>query len=320
MDSVAGMRIFVRVVDSGSFSAAGRQLDVAPSSVSRQINELEEELGARLFHRTTRKLSLTEAGQLYYERAARILMEVDEAKLALSQMDGTPSGILRLTVAASIARLHIVPALTAFQQKFPAVKIVLAVTDRLVDLVDEGFDLGIRVGRPRDSSLVARKIGSGRRIVCASPAYLRKAGTLQVPADLVNHNCLTFRAHPGSNVWSFKARKGTSNIRVSGSLFADDGEALVAAAVAGAGLILMPAWLVGMYIRQGQLREVLPKFQVAPKDTPLYALYPHQRHLPPKVRAFIDFLVERFAREVGWDGSASPHFSPGIVARARRSP
>jgi DNA-binding transcriptional LysR family regulator len=143
------------------------------------------------------------------------------------------------------------------------------------------------VGRPRDSSLVARKIGSGRRIVCASPAYLRKAGTLQLPADLVNHNCLTFRAHPGSNVWSFKARKGTSNIRVSGSLFADDGEALVAAAVAGAGLILMPAWLVGMYIREGQLREVLPKFQVAPKDTPLYALYPHQRHLPPKVRAFI---------------------------------
>ena len=143
MDSVAGMRIFVRVVDSGSFSAAGRQLDVAPSSVSRQINELEEELGARLFHRTTRKLSLTEAGQLYYERAARILMEVDEAKLALSQMDGTPSGILRLTVAASIARLHIVPALTAFQQKFPAVKVVLAVTDRLVDLVDESFDLAI---------------------------------------------------------------------------------------------------------------------------------------------------------------------------------
>jgi DNA-binding transcriptional LysR family regulator len=300
MDTIGGMRIFSRVVEAGSFSAAGRQLGAAPSSVSRQINELENDLGARLFHRTTRKLSLTEAGQLYYERASRILIDVDEAKLALSEIGGAPSGILRVTVAASLARLHIMPALADFQSTFPAVKVAVSVTDRMVDLVQEGFDLAIRVGRPRDSSLVARKIGSGRRIVCASPAYLKKAGTPQVPADLANHNCLTFRTHAGSNVWSFRLGKGTLNVRVSGSLFADDGESLVAAAMAGLGLILLPAWLVGVELGEGRLLEVLPEFQIIPKDTPLYALYPHQRHLPPKVRVFIDFLVERFAGETKW--------------------
>ena len=303
MDSVAGMRIFVRVVDAGSFSAAGRQLGLAPSSVSRQISDLEYELGARLFHRTTRKLSLTEAGRLFHERAAQILVEVEEAKLAMSQIGGAPSGILRLTVPASIGRLHIAPALAAFQERFPAVQIVLSMTDRLVDLVDEGFDLAIRVGRQRDSSLIARRIGWGRRVVCGSPSYLEKAGMPKVPADLADHNCLTFRSHPGSNLWSFRGPKGTSKVRVSGGLFADNGEALCAAAVAGLGLILVPNWLVGIEIRRGRLRQVLGKFQVVPEASPLYAVYPHQRHLPPKVRAFVDFLVERFATETEWDGS-----------------
>lgn len=303
MDTVAGMRTFTRVVDAGSFSAAARQLGAAPSSVSRQIRDLEEELGARLFHRTTRKLSLTGAGRLYYERAAKILIEVDEAKLAVAQTDGTPSGILRLTVPASVGRLHIAPALQGFHDRFPAVQVALAVTDRVVDLVEEGFDLAIRVGPQRDSSLIARKIGSARRVVCGSPSYLGKAGTPKVPADLANHNCLTFRSHPGSNLWRFRGPQGASEVRVSGSLFANNGEALCAAAVAGLGLILLPEWLVGIEMRRDELREVLPEFQVVPEATPLYALYPHQRHLPPKVRAFIDFLVERFAARYEWDAS-----------------
>jgi DNA-binding transcriptional LysR family regulator len=300
MDTIGGMRIFSRVVEAGSFSAAGRQLGVAPSSVSRQINDLEDDLSTRLFHRTTRKLSLTEAGQLYYQRVSKILIDVDEAKLALLEMGGAPSGILRITVAGSVARRHIVPAVTAFQQKFTAVKVVVSVTDRLVNLVEEGFDLAIRVDPSRDANLVGRKIGSGRRIICASPAYLKNAGTPQAPADLVNHNCLTFRQHPGSNVWRFRVGKGTSDVRASGNLFADDGESLVAAAVAGLGLILMPAWLVGSEINKGRLVEMLPKFRVVPKESALYALYPHQRHLPPKVRVFIDFLVARFAGETKW--------------------
>ncbi|MFQ5937223.1 MAG: LysR family transcriptional regulator [Acidiferrobacterales bacterium] len=303
MDTIAGMRIFARVVEAGSFSAAARQLGASPSSVSRQINDLEDELGARLFHRTTRKLSLTEAGRLYHERAARILIDVDEARLAVSQIGAAPSGILRVTVAESVASRHIVPMVATFQERFPAVQVALSVTDRLVDLVEEGFDLAIRVGRPRDSSLVARKIGSGRRIVCAGRAYLKKAGRPKEPADLVNHNCVTFRQHPGSNVWSFRVGRSTLNIRVTGSVFADSGECLVAAAVAGIGIILVPAWLIGTDLKRGRLLQVLPEFEVVPKDSPLYALYPHQRHLPPKVRAFIDFLVARFAGEESWDGS-----------------
>ena len=301
MDSVAGMRIFTRVVETGSFSAAGRQLGSAPSSVSRQIGELEDDLGARLLHRTTRKLSLTEAGRLYYERASKILVDVDEAKLAVSQTGGAPSGILRLTVPASVGRLHIAPALAAFHERFPAVQVALSVTDRLIDLVAEGFDLAIRVGTQRDSSLIARKIGAARRIVCASPSYLRAAGAPKVPADLANHGCLTFRAHAGSNVWRFRGPGGAAQVRVSGSLFATDGEVLTAAAVAGLGLILVPEWLVGVELKRGGLREVLRQFEAVPQSTPLYAVYPHQRHLPPKVRAFVDFLAQRFAAAYAWD-------------------
>ena len=301
MDSVAGMRVFARVVEVGSFSAAGRELGAAPSSVSRQIGDLEYELGVRLFHRTTRKLSLTEAGRLYYGRAAKILIEVDEAKLAVSQGDGTPSGILRLSAPASLGRHHIAPALAAFHEKYPAVQVVMAVTDRLVDLVEEGFDLAIRVGRMRDSSLIARLIGTGRRIVSAAPAYLERTGVPQVPADLADHNCLTFRSHPGSNVWRFKGPAGTSEVRARGSLFANDGEALAAAAVAGLGVILVPEWLTGKELRRGRLVELMPGFQAVPRETPLYAVYAHQRHLPPKVRAFVDFLVERFGPGGRWD-------------------
>lgn len=305
MDSVAGMRIFARVVETGSFSAAGRQLGMAPSSVSRRISELEFDLGAHLFYRTTRKLSLTEAGRLYYERASRILIDVDEARLAVSQLDGAPSGILKVTVPASVARLHVAPALAAFHRRCPAVQTVLSVTDRVVDLVEEGFDLAIRVGRLRDSSLVARKIGSARRVVCASPGYLDRAGVPREPAELAGHGCLTLRSHPGTNAWRFGGVKGPSVVRVSGSLFADDGEVLSAAAVAGLGLVLVPLWLVGHEIDRGRLREVLREFPPDPSTTPLYAVYPHQRHLPPKVRAFIDFLVERFAAETEWTGGLS---------------
>ncbi len=301
MDSVAGMRTFTRVVEAGGFSAAGRQLGMAPSSVSRRIGELEDDLGVRLFHRTTRKLSLTGEGRLYSGRAAKILVAVDEAKLAVSQTGGAPGGILRLTVPASVCRLHVAPALPAFHTNFPAIEVVLAVTDRLGDLVEEGFDLAIRVGQQRDSSLIARKIGSARRVVCASPSYLDAAGEPNAPAELADHSCLTFRQHPGTNLWRFRGPDGASEVRVSGSLFANDGEVLCAAAVAGLGLVLAPEWLVGIELKRGGLREVLPQYRAEPATTPLYAVYPHQRHLPPKVRAFIDFLAHRFAAAYAWD-------------------
>ena len=299
MNSLAGMRIFARV-EAGGFSAAGRQVGMSPSSVSRRIGELEDDLGVRLFHRTTRKLSLTDAGRLFHQRVVPILIEVDEARLAVSQTDGAPSGILRLAVPASLARLHIAPALKDFRDTYPAIEVVMSVTDAILDLVEGGFDLAIRVGRQRDSSLIARRIGTGRRVVCASPGYLKAAGAPRAPRDLTDHACLTFRSHPGSNEWRFRGSDGDSGVRVSGALFANDGQALAAAAVAGLGLVLLPEWLVGPELRAGHLREVLAGYKAVPAESPLYAVYPHQRHLPPKVRAFVDFLVERFAARGVW--------------------
>lgn len=296
METLTGMRIFARVVEAGSFSKAGRQLGVAPSSVSRQINELENSLGALLFQRTTRKLSLTEAGELYYERTTSIVTEVDEAKLAISQLDGTPTGILRLNVPGSLSRRYIVPIVVAFQEKFPRVEIVLLASDQVMDMIEHRIDLTIRLGVLKDSSLVARKIGSGRRVICASTAYLIKAGNPKSPDELTEHNCLTFRSNPGSNVWKFKNVKGiTSEVRATGNLYANDGESLVAAAVMGHGIILVPEWLVNCELKEGSLQELLTNYSSIPKETPIYALYQRQRHLPPKVRAFIDFMVEQFS-------------------------
>ncbi len=295
MDSVAGMRILVRVVDSGSFSAAARQLGVAPSSVSRKINELEEDLGARLFARTTRKLNLTEAGQLYYERAYNIINEVDEAKLALSQL-GSPSGILRVTVPSGIGRELVVSAVPAFLEEYPAIKIVLSMTDQMVDIVDAGIDVAIRVGRQQDSSFKARKIGESKRIVCASPEYLKKTGIPKTPADLEQHNCVTWRDHPGHNTWAFRGPEGVSKVRVSGSFFAKSADAIVAATVAGLGPSLLPDWNMGIELRQKQLCAVLTDYEASPAASPVYAVHAHQRYVPPKIRTFIDFLIETFAK------------------------
>ena len=295
MDSVAGMRILVRVVDSGSFSAAARHLGVAPSSVSRQINELEEDLGAILFARTTRKLNLTEAGQLYYERASSIINDVDEAKLALSPL-GSPSGILRVKVPSGIGRELVVSAVPAFLNEYPAIKIVLSMTDQMVDIIDAGIDVAIRVGRQQDSSFKARKIGESKRVVCASPEYLKNAGIPRTPADLEQHNCVTWRDHPGHNTWSFRGPDGISKVRVSGSFFAKSADALVAATVAGLGLSLLPDWNMGIELRQKQLCAVLTDYEASPAASPVDAVHAHQRYVPPKIRAFIDFLVETFAQ------------------------
>ncbi len=204
MTDIAGMRVFIRVVETGSCSSAALQLGVAPSSVSRRINELENALGARLFQRTTRKLSLTESGELYFQRASSIVIDVDEASLAVAQLDGSSSGILRLNVPASLSRRYIVPALFDFQLKYPAIKVALTVGDQLADLIDNRIDQFIRIGRLQDSSLVARKITINCRVLCASPKYIEKAVLLKSPEQLVDHNCVTFRLHPGSNLWKFQ--------------------------------------------------------------------------------------------------------------------
>lgn len=293
MENLNCMRTFVRVADVGSFSEAARQSGVAPSSVSRQVNDLEDDLGVRLFHRSTRKLSLTEAGELYYERVARITLDVDEAKLAVSEL-GSPSGILRLAVPSGVGRELVISAIPAFLARHAGIKIVMSMTDDVVDAIAQRIDVAIRMGELNDSSLRARKIGESRRIVCASPRYLEKNGKPRRPEDLEHHSCLTWRAHPGHNVWKFRGDDGLTTVNATGNFFAKNADAIAAAAVAGLGFCLLPDWNIAHELRQKQLTRVLKRFDAVPSVSPVWAVHTHQRHVPPKIRAFIDFLVERF--------------------------
>jgi len=305
METLTGMRLFARVVEAGSFSEAGRRLGLAPSSISRQISTLEDTLGARLMNRTTRKLNLTEAGQLYYQHVSRILADIEEANLAISQLERAPRGTLRLNVPVVFGRLHIAPALPAFLARYPEVTIDLTMTDNFVDLVEEGADLAIRIADLKDSSLIARKLAPSRRVICASPAYFERWGMPEKPEDLTRHNCLTYKFTPGSRqVWRLKGPDRVCEVKVSGNLQSNNAEALYAAAREGLGLCMLATWNVGEDIRRGALRTIFPEFEVSPTDLDIsvYAVYPQNRHLSAKVRAFVDFLVERFRSPVYWEG------------------
>ncbi len=305
MDTLTGMRLFTRVVEAESFSEAARQLGLAPSSVSRQINALEDELGVRLLNRTTRRLSSTEAGLLYYERAVRILADAEEAKLAVSQLEATPKGTLRISAPISFGRLHIAAALPSFHARYPFVHIDLSASDSIVDLVAEGFDLGVRMGELEDSSLIARKLAPNRRVICGSPWYFERAKIPENPDDLAEHNCLTFAYHARSNVWQLKGPEGTKKVQVSGSLHTNNGEILLAAVLGGLGLAMLPTWHAGKDIQRGALEAVLTDYEVGPTSN-IYAVYPHNRHLAPKVRAFVDFLAQRFGPGPYWEMPVEP--------------
>lgn len=298
------MRLFARVVETGSFSEAGRKLDLAPSSISRQIAALEERLGVRLLHRTTRTLSLTEAGQLYYERASHILADIDDAHLALTQLESAPRGTLRLNVPIAFGRQHVLPMVFEFLERYPELKVDMTFTDHFVDLVQEGEDLAIRIGQLEPSSLIARKLAVSRRVVCASPAYLEREGEPALPSDLVRHNCLTRKGLPsGGREWKFIGSRGEQVVKVSGNFQANHTEALHAAALRGIGIVCLSTWTVGPDVKSGALRTVLDEYEVQPTATeaPIYAVYPHNRHLSPKVRAFLDFLTHKLGPRPYWE-------------------
>jgi DNA-binding transcriptional LysR family regulator len=299
MDRLAALKLFTKVVETGSFSEAGRQAGLAPSSVSRQISELETWVGATLFHRTTRQLKMTDAGQRFYERVPDILLDLEEARVISAQLEDHPTGLLRLSVPDSVER-HMTVAMCAFQARWPSVHFSFDFTDRVVDLVAEGLDLALRMGRLEDSTLRARKITEVRRCLCASPRYLKKVGWPERPEDLADHNCLIFRASPGYNVWRFASGKEVIDVRASGSFSANSGRALTAAACDGLGLVLAPEWLLGPAMAQKELVEILPEYAPVPQRTPLYAVHPYQRFVPPRVRTFVDFLVDHFDRDYDW--------------------
>jgi DNA-binding transcriptional LysR family regulator len=294
MDKFAAMRVFVRIADAGNLSAAGRQLGLSLTSVSRQLMALEEVLGTTLVERTTRHLSLTESGQLYYERAKQILEEVAEAERGLTAQAGVASGRLHVSAPALLGRLRLAHMLPGFLAEQSRVSIDLMLVDRPVRLAEEGIDVALRIGPLEDSGLIVRKLDDVQLVVCGAPDYLGRRGEPATPDDLVEHECLAFGDVPGVAEWSFQDDAVRKSLRIPTRLCANDFDTLVSAALAGAGLVRVPSWQVAHCLADGRLRIVLEAYQRPP--TPLSILTPRTRLLLPKVRAFVDYLQQHWTR------------------------
>jgi DNA-binding transcriptional LysR family regulator len=293
------MSVFAKVVASGSLSAAARELGLSPAMVSRRLAALEARLGVRLVNRTTRSLHLTDEGASYYESCSRVLAEIEHADTALSAGRQEPKGTLRVALPAAFGNQYVAPLVPQFAARFPAVQLSLSLSDRTVNLVEDGFDLAIRIAALADSSLAARKLAPNRRVVCASPAYLSRHGTPRTPADVAQHNCLI--ASDFSAAWEYKDPQGKSgSVRVSGRYVCDNWEVLREWALAGLGIALKSTWDVRRHLENGALVSLLPGYSFD-SDVAIYAVYPHRRHLPAKTRAFIDFLANSFGPEPFWD-------------------
>jgi DNA-binding transcriptional LysR family regulator len=307
MDRFADMQMLVSVVEAGSISAAADRLDLAKSAVSRRLAELEARLGTSLIHRTTRRLTLTDSGRAYYDRCVVILADLDEAEAAVSQAHQALKGRLRVALPHAFGLLHLAPLVQEFMALHPELRFELDFNDRQIDLLQEGFDLAIRIATLEDSSLIARRLAPIRHVVCASPEYLARHGTPQTAADLGRHVCLAYSNLADPGLWSFRGPDGQpGSVRVPVRLAASSGDFLIRAAIAGEGLILHPTFYVHEALRSGQLVQVLADHRWP--ELSAYAVYPPTRHLSSRVRTFIDFLAERLAGEPYWDqaGQASP--------------
>ena len=305
MDLVTSMKLFHSTVNSGSFSDTGRQFGLAPSSVSRQISTLEDHLKVQLFNRSTRQLHLTEAGEIYYKKVGEILHLVEDAEAAVTELQDTPRGLLHLNVPIAFGRRKVSPLLPEFMKRYPEIEIEMTMTDTLINVIEEGADVAIRIGELGDSSLIARKLAPNRRAVAASPAYLEQFGVPKVPQDLLQgHSFITYRRQKRDEVWHFHGPNGGDHhIDIHSRFHANSGEGLLPAARAGLGLVLLPTYLIGMDIQKGRLTQVLAEYQASPTamDTYIYAIYPPNRHLSPKVRALVDFFVEKYGDPPYWD-------------------
>jgi len=290
MDRMSAMIAFVRVVEAGSFSEAARRLGSSKSSVSKHVTQLEDRLGAQLLHRTTRRLALTEAGRVFHERCARLVREIEEAELAVSQTHAEPRGRLRVNAPMSFGQLRLAPALAVFLARHPELQVELVLDDRCVDAIEGGFDVTIRIADAmQDSVLIAKRIAPVRIAVCGAPEYLARRGAPVAPADLAVHDCLVYAQR---DAWRFSGPDGVSWITVAGRLCANNGDALREAALAGLGLAQLPSFIVERELASGALEPVLVPYE--DPGAAVWALYSPTRHLSAKVRAFVDFLAERF--------------------------
>ncbi|MCW5698716.1 MAG: LysR family transcriptional regulator [Rhodospirillales bacterium] len=300
MDKYGEMEVFVRVVNEGGFSAAARALNVTPSAVSKFISRLEDRLDARLLNRTTRRLSPTEEGRAFHERCVRILAEIEEAEQAVSRLNAVPSGTLRVNAAVAIATYQLVPLLPEFMARYPLVHVDLAVTDRVVDLVEEGADIGIRTGARFDSQLVSRLLAEDHRVIVAAPSYLERRGVPKTPMDLLRHNCLMRSgAQAFLNEWSFDGPDGPFTLPIKGNTKVNNGETLYEMVMAGLGICRLGEFRVAADIRDGQLVSLLTDTNRT-EPLPIHVVYSHRKHLSPRVRAFVDYLIEKFTPVPPW--------------------
>jgi DNA-binding transcriptional LysR family regulator len=289
VDRLTSLTAFVRVVDTGGFSAAGRKLNMSTTMVSNHVQALEERLGARLLNRTTRKVSLTEVGRAYYDRCTQILADIEQADDIAGALQSTPRGTLRIYTNTHIVQF-LSPVVAEFLATYPGANVDLAIGERNVDMIDENFDLAVRMLPPPDSSLIVRSLATWRHVLCCSHGYLEKHGKPEQLADLTERNCLRHVSYPYGDEWRFADRKGASaSVRVSGNLVSNSGETLHRATLAGVGIWLAAGFLVRDDLESGELVRLLPEYR--PVEFSMNAVYPHRHHLSAKVRTFIDLLA-----------------------------
>ncbi len=300
MKGFGAIPIFVAVVENGGFSAAARKLGISKSAVSKRINQLEDQLGVRLLHRTTRKLSLTEAGARYLEHAAEALAAANQAEDAVTQLQGEPQGQLRINAPMSFGRLHVAPLIPKFLKRYPKLQIDLVMDDRKVDLVAEGFDLAIRGGTLTDSTLIARKLAPLHQVLCASPEYIERHGLPGTPEELTGHNCVLYSLSSDANKWTLFDADGSQSVLVSGSYQVNNSEALLEALKAGVGIGRLPTFVAGPDLKKGRLVKLFKSWRIP--DFTMYAVFPERKYLPAKVRVFLDFAIEYFGGDQPyWD-------------------
>jgi DNA-binding transcriptional LysR family regulator len=295
MDRFTSLTAFVRVVDTGGFSAAGRKLNMSTTMVSNHVQALEERLGARLLNRTTRKVSLTEVGKAYYDRCIQILADIEQADDVAGAQQSTPRGTLRIFTNTHIVQF-LSPVVTEFLASYPDVKVDLAIGERNIDMIDENFDVAIRMIPPPDSSLIVRSLATWRHVLCCSHGYIGKHGRPERLADLGDRNCIRHISYPFGDEWRFIDRKGApASVRISGNLVSNSGETLRRAALAGVGIFLAAGFLVRDDLESGELVRLLPEYR--PVEFSMNAVYPHRHHLSAKVRTFIDLLARHSAEQ-----------------------
>jgi DNA-binding transcriptional LysR family regulator len=291
MDILVSMKVFAMVVEAGSFAAAADRLDMSRAMTSKHVSSLEDHLGTRLLNRTTRRLSITESGNVYYQRCVQILSDVLEAEQIAGNLSATPRGILKITMPLAYGLHRLGPVIAAYADQYPEVKLDISLSERKVDLIDEGFDLAIRIGALPESGLIARKLAIDRTVMCASPAYLKRRGVPRKPEDLTAHACLGYTYTNSGDEWRLHSNGQEQPVAINAIIKADNGDILRLAALSGAGLIFQPLFVVGEDIQAGRLVQVLAEY--ASRELGIYAIYPSRKHLSAKVRTFVDFLVER---------------------------